>query len=164
MTITTQGSVSLKIGGKDIKLNGLVGGTLQVGFREKNGDDPIVLGKFKDIVTDVATAILEPADATKFETEFNARVTDLSTTAGPLGAIGAKLLSSSLIVTDLAISATYDDTAGTLTVDSAAFGFRVEFDDIKLGPVELVGFGVLFEYSVTAKTGKLTSRAQSKTG
>ncbi|MEO9827712.1 MAG: hypothetical protein ABJF50_25230 [Paracoccaceae bacterium] len=150
MAVQTSGSVALEIGSagdrRKIVLDGQVGNQIQVGFRAKDGDKEIKVGSFTDVVGTVAEALGAGPD---FQTEFEARLTDLEA-VGPLKPVVIELREAQLFVTDLALQANYDEAASTYKFQSGAFGFRVEFAQLELGPIKLVGFGVLFEYTEDA--------------
>jgi hypothetical protein len=167
MAVQTSGSVTLKIGKagdlKNIVLNGTVGDQIQVGFRAKDGDKEVQVGTFTTIITSVATAL---GAGPNFETDFNQKLTDLAVIA-PLAEVVKQLREAALYVTDMYLSANYmEDPPQSgqkkFVVQDAAFGFRVEFSELELGPVKIVGFGVLFEYTVdktgNGGSGKLTTR------
>lgn len=146
--VQTSGSVTLEIGpGGDrrrIVLDGQVGNQIQVGFRAKDGDTEIAVGCFETVIDSVASAL---GAGTGFSEGFKNRLAELSGIEG-LKDVAAQLLTAQLYVTDLALSATYIDEAAEYKFESGAFGFRVEFPQLILGPIKVVGFGVLFEYSV----------------
>ena len=154
MTVQTSGSVTLEIG-KDgdrrkIVLNGTVGNQIQVGFRAKDGDEEIQVGTFASIIKSVGEAL----GVTNFKERFEARLDELAEIT-PLKPVVKELRGAALYVTDLALSAEYSEENDKYEVTSAAFGFRVEFAGLELGPVKLAGFGVLFEYSPKDDTDSL---------
>jgi hypothetical protein len=161
-TKQVSGSLTLEVGPqgdrKRIVLDGQVGQQIQVGFRAKDGDPEIPLGTFKTIIVSVAEAF---GVGSEFATDFEQRINDLGAVNADLKKITEQLLNAQLFITDMAINASSDD-AGTYSIDSVAFGFRVEFSELKLGPIQVVGFGVLFEYTPAskgkAKQGLLTTR------
>ena len=154
MPFNTTGSITIEIGPdgqkKPFTLAGTVGSTIQVGWRAKDGDAEVRLGSLPDIIVSVYTA-LTGGDA-DFKTKLDALIASLMTT--PLAPVATLLTQNQVYITDLAISAVADATG--YSVSSAAFGFRVTFDDATVGPFTLKGFGVLFEYE-KGKTGNLTS-------
>lgn len=166
MSVQVQGSITLKIDDKPFTLKGNVGDIIDVGFRAKNGDDPIVFPKFGIIIPKVAMAL--GVANTDFQSTFDTKVKELENIPA-LGYVAKKLLDASLEITDLAITAVYNDTDKKYKVTNAAVGIRVTFDKFLIGPVEVEGFGVLFEYQVPDETptqsnerrkgvGKLTQR------
>lgn len=167
MAVQTSGSVTLEIGIpgdlKRIVLDGTVGDQIQVGFRAKDGDKEIQVGTFTSIIASVAKAL---GAGDNFEPDFKEKLAQLKTIT-PLSPVVDQLENAALYVTDLYLSANYKEkTPGTpkeFVVQNAAFGFRVEFSELALGPVKIVGFGVLFEYTVDSTgnggNGKLTTRS-----
>jgi hypothetical protein len=169
MAVQTSGSVTIEIGVvgdlKRIVLNGTVGDQIQVGFRAKDGDKEVQVGTFTSIIGSVATAL---GAGPKFKADFEDKLTKLAA-IGPLAPVVNQLQNAALYVTDLYLSANYMEesqgAAKKFIVQNAAFGFRVEFSELELGPVKIVGFGVLFEYTVDKSVpaggvGKLTTRPQ----
>ena len=167
MAVQTSGSVTLEIGiagdVKRIVLDGTVVDQIQVGFRAKDGDKEVQVGTFTSIIASVAKAL---GAGDNFKVEFEKKLTDLEAIT-PLAPVVKQLREAALYVTDLYLSANYEeDPPGSgqkkFVVQNAAFGFRVEFSELELGPVKIVGFGVLFEYtvdkSVSGGSGKLTTR------
>lgn len=167
MSIQSSGSVTIEIGvegdRRSFILDGTVGNQIAVGFRAKDGDKEVALGSFATIISSVATALGAGPD---FETKFKARLDELEQIT-PLKPVVTQLREAALYVTDLYIAAQYNDTTKTYELRNASFGFRVEFYQLELGPVKIVGFGVLFEYTKDpaiegGSTGKLTTRPRTK--
>jgi hypothetical protein len=167
MTIQTSGSVTVEIGiPGDIKnfvLGGTVGNQIAVGFRAKDGDKEVAVGTFTSIIGSVAKALGAGDD---FQKQFEDRLKELEA-IGPLAPVVKQLREAALYVTDLYIAAQYNEGTQKYELRNASFGFRVEFSELELGPVKIVGFGVLFEYTKDpavegAATGKLTTRPRSK--
>ena len=157
MSIQIAGSITLTIGDigdtKDIILTGTVGNKIQVGFRARDGDPEFVLGTFETIIASVAVAL----GAEGFDDRFKAQLDELEKIQ-VLGPVVNNLRNMALIITDMALSADYDEDKGEYVVTDAAFGFRVEFADLSIGPVTLAGFGVLFEYSPSDEVEQLIPR------
>lgn len=156
------GYVDIVIFGQDFRLDGTVGETVEVGYRDKE----VKLGTIPEIIGDVAKALVGPESAATFSTEFDKVTTSLKDVPG-LGAIMDALLSMDIYVTDLFIKARTGAGEGSeFKVLEAAFGFRADFasagKNLKLGPVELAGFGVVFEYLDDGTAGGVTSRAQTQ--
>lgn len=163
LTIQTKGYITIEIGAEGDKrsftLDGTVGNQIQVGWRAKDGDEELPLGSLPNIIVSVYTALGGSSD---FGDVLNKRLDDLAAIA-PLTPIVSLLRDNAVYITDLAFSATYTEETGYTMTDSA-FGFRVEFESAKVGPLTLRGFGVLFEYTPTPEglgAGTLTQRALS---
>jgi hypothetical protein len=153
--VQTSGSLTLRINNgdtqeyKDIVLPGQIGEQIQVGFRATDGKGEVKIGTFESVIASVAKALGVGQD---FAEKFRDLIKKLGEISEDLAAIATKLLEAQLFITDMALNASYVKNEATgkkeFKVSSAAFGFRVEFDELKIGPVQLVGFGVLFEYTV----------------
>jgi hypothetical protein len=148
------GALTLEIGPdggrKRVVLGGRVGPEISVGFRAKDGDPELALGTFASIIGSVVTAIGAPPD---FRRQLDDLLDELGSTNDQLKKIVDQLRYAQLFITDLQIKA--DGSSGKYKFKEAAFGFRVEFSELKFGPIWIVGFGVLFTYVVNAdgKTG-----------
>ena len=77
-----------------------------------------------------------------------------------------KLKTASLIITDLYLECKYNSKAtqekSKFKVSKAAFGFKVNFDDLELGPLKIFGFGVLFEYENGPNPSGVTKKKRGK--
>lgn len=146
MTVQTSGSITFELRSngeaEPIVLYGVVGNQIQVGFRAKDGDKEVKIGTFTSVIGSVASSFGLP----DFQERFEARLTELEQ-IGPLIPIVSQLRTAQLYVTDMALTAQYDEGTDSYVVQSVAFGFRVEFSNLTLGPIGIAGFGVLFEYS-----------------
>lgn len=167
MAMQTSGSVTVEIGipgdTKNFILGGTVGNQIQVGFRAKDGDKEVAVGTFVTIIGSVGKAL---GAGDEFGKKFDARLTELEGIK-PLEPVVKQLREAALYVTDLYIAAQYNEDTSTYELRNASFGFRVEFAELELGPVKIVGFGVLFEYTKDpaiegAAVGKLTTRPRAK--
>lgn len=152
--IEVSGALTLEIGPeggrKRVVLGGKVGPEISVGFRAKDGDPELALGTFESIIASVVTAIGAPAD---FQRQLGDLLDELGSTDDQLKKIVNQLRYAQLFITDLQIKA--DGSSGEYKFKEAVFGFRVEFSELRFGPIWIVGFGVLFTYFINAdgKTG-----------
>ena len=135
MSITTQSEITLDVMGRPFVLTGIINNAMQVRFHES----PVTpgeqtLGPIEDVAKSVAGQFgVDPDD---FWTSLNNRIGQLPAS---LKEAVDKLLSAKVIVTDLSIN-TNDPVTYQL-------GVYVNFDRLKYGQIEIVGFGVLFTYT-----------------
>lgn len=155
MATEVEGYVEITISNKVFRLNGDIGDTVEVGWRNQD----VELGTIPDVIESVAEALVGKADAQSFADELEKVRAELQGIPG-LTAIIEALWTITIYVTDLYIKAVRTDAS--FEVRSAAFGFRGDFKDqaspLSLGPVALTGFGVVFEYHKSAD-GVVTSGA-----
>ena len=142
MSITTAGSVTLVIQEQPFTLQGLVGSTINVQYH-KTPEDGFELGTVNDLTGEIA-ALFGAGDG--FKTKLNELLDALKVVPG-LSEIVEKLINSKIIITDLGIN----------TAEPAAyqFGFYVRLKNVKLGPVTIGGFGVVFTYEADSGEGAL---------
>lgn len=156
MSVTKQGYIDIEIASRQFRLDGTVGDTIDVGFRSSDLEEGVKLGRLDDIIGDVVSA-LGIANKEDFETKLREAINSLSAVK-PLQEIVQSLLAAVLYVTDLQITAAYNETEEKYKVSNAAFGFRVDLNAMPVGPLTLHGFGILFEY--TAETGSAPSQGR----
>ena len=149
MSITTAGEVTIAIQEQPFTLRGLINEAINVQYH-KTPDDPeaISLGTVKTIATEIAKIFGVPPDGDKgFVTHLDKVLDELKGINNDLEKIVDKLLNTQIIITDIGIN----------TNDPATyqFGFYIKFDQMKLGPVEIIGFGVLFTYTKDDGTGEV---------
>lgn len=153
MAIQTKGYITIELGVqgdmRPFRLDGTVGNQIQVGWREKDGGDELALGSLPEIMGSVLAAFGVDKD---FDTVLNNRIKELESIP-PLKPIAELLTKNAVYITDLAITAVYNDEESKYKVTDAALGFRVAFEGMRLGPISLREFGVLFEYTPSENGG-----------
>ena len=142
MSITTAGSITLEIQQQPFTLEGLIGSSINVQYH-KSPEDGLQLGTVEELAAEIGN-IFGVED-------FYARLKDMLVNLGKvsedLKAIVDNLLKSKIIITDLGIN-----TAEPATYQ---FGCYVRLKDLKLGPVKIIGFGVVFTYEAESGKDKL---------
>jgi len=146
MSITTAGSITLEIQQQPFTLEGLIGESINVQYH-KSPEDGLQLGTVHDLAKEIAGLFGLDGD---FENKLNGLLTALKE-AGGLDKIVETLMSSKIIITDLGIN--------TATPATYQFGFYVRLKDAKLGPVTIVGFGVVFTYEKESGNGEVKTIA-----
>ena len=146
MTITTAGSITLEIQQQPFTLEGLIGSTINVQYH-KSPEDGLELGTVEDLAKEIAGLFGLDGD---FENKLSDLLKALKGVGG-LDKIVETLMSSKIIITDLGIN-----TAAPATYQ---FGFYVRLKDAKLGPVTIVGFGVVFTYEKESGNGEVKTIA-----
>jgi hypothetical protein len=147
MSITTAGSITLEIQQQPFTLEGLIGESINVQYH-KSPEDGLQLGTVQDLAREIAGLFGVGDD---FTTKLNEMTDQLKAVSEDLAGIVKTLMEAKIIITDLGIN-----TAAPATYQ---FGFYVRLKDAKLGPVTIVGFGVVFTYEKESGNGEVKTIA-----
>jgi hypothetical protein len=134
-SLTLKGSITIKIGSESFTLEGTVGNNIIVEYHA-DFDKAINLGSITEMGGEVAQALGVGDMAKKITDEIE----NLKNNAPPILADVIKVIDSPIRITDLVINT---------QTNHYAFGFALDFttQDIKIGNIQLMSFGLLIDYS-----------------
>lgn len=140
MSITTAGSITLEIQQQPFTLEGLIGSSINVQYH-KTPEEGLELGTVEELAGEIGKLF----GVEDFYTKLHDMLDNLKEASTDLVTIVEKLLASQIIITDLGIN--------TAKPETYQFGFYVRLKEAQLGPVKIIGFGVVFTYEADSGKG-----------